>query len=217
MFCGVRDARTTEGALAALDTLVSRDAPLVFVWLAEGARPEGLAEALAERGAVPFELDAPTMVAELGDLDWGALERVPDGFTLQRLDDEAQLDAFADTFTAGLGVPAWAGASWAAFFRAHGPGSRPIHPYLGLLDGEPVATNMLFCGGGVASAYGVATLPEARGRGIGAAITLAPFRAAFEDGWSRAVIFATEMGAPVYRRIGFVDTGSTISRYLWSG
>ncbi len=216
MFCGVWDAQTTEGALAALDTLVEREAPLVFVWLAEGARPEGLTEALTHRGAVPFELDAPTMVADLATLDWSALDRAPGGLTIERLDDDSQLDAFAATFTVGLEVPDWAGASWAEFFRAHGAHSRPIAPYLGFLDGEPVATNMLFCGGGVASVYGVATVPSARGRGIGAAMTLAPYRHAFETGWERAVIFATEMGAPVYRRIGFVDTGSTISRYLWA-
>jgi hypothetical protein len=28
-------------------------------------------------------------------------------------------------------------------------------------------------------------------------------------------LFGTELGVPVYRRIGFRDVGATISRYLW--
>jgi len=66
------------------------------------------------------------------------------------------------------------------------------------------------------SVLGVATVPDVRGQGIGAAITLAPYCDAMESGWERAVIFATDLGAPVYRRIGFTDTGSAISRYLWA-
>ena len=60
MFRGVWDAQTVDGALAALDLLSARGAELVFVWLAEGARPDGLDEALVERGASAFELEAPT-------------------------------------------------------------------------------------------------------------------------------------------------------------
>jgi GNAT superfamily N-acetyltransferase len=216
MFCGVWDAIDTASALDALDILVGRGAPYVFVWLAHGAHPAGLEEALAERGAVPFEIDAPTMVADLGDRDWSALQRAPEALTIEALCNGHHLDAFAATFAEGLGVPEWAGRSWAEMFRRHGPASSPIRPYPGFLDGRPVATNMLFCGGGAASVFGVATVPDARGQGIGAAITLAPYRDALEAGWRHAVIFATELGAPVYRRIGFTDTGSSISRYIWA-
>jgi hypothetical protein len=81
---------------------------------------------------------------------------------IERLLDEEHLDAFAATFTEPLGVPSWAGESWAQLFRAHGPDRLPITPYLGFLDDRPVATNMLFCGGGSASVYGVGTVPDAR-------------------------------------------------------
>jgi hypothetical protein len=41
------------------------------------------------------------------------------------------------------------------------------------------------------------------------------YRDALEQGYHYGVLFATEDGLPVYRRIGFKDTGARISRYLW--
>ena len=92
----------------------------------------------------------------------------------------------------------------------------PIRNYLGYLNGGPVATSTVFYGGGVAGIYCVATLPEARGKGIGAAITLKPLLDTRDnDGYNYAVLFSTEMGTPVYQRIGFRMTDARINRYLW--
>lgn len=97
-----------------------------------------------------------------------------------------------------------------------GIGKTPWRVYVGYLDGKPVATNMLFNGGGVASVYAVATLPSAQGQGIGAAITLKPLLEARDrDGYKYAVLFSTEMGVKVYERIGFRMTDVRINRYLW--
>jgi GNAT superfamily N-acetyltransferase len=87
--------------------------------------------------------------------------------------------------------------------------------FVGRLDGRTVATNMLFCGGGVASVYAVATVEDARGKGIGGAITLAPLLEARSQGYRHAVLFSTEMGVRPYERIGFRTTQARINRYLW--
>jgi ribosomal protein S18 acetylase RimI-like enzyme len=74
---------------------------------------------------------------------------------------------------------------------------------------------MLFNGAGVASVYAVATLPAARGQGIGGAITLMPLLEAREMGYRYGVLFSSEMGVSVYERIGFRLTDARVNRYLW--
>ena len=87
--------------------------------------------------------------------------------------------------------------------------------YVGWLAGRPVATNILVLGGGVAGVYGVGTLAEARRQGIGSAITIKPLLDARDAGMRYGALFSSELGKPVYERVGFVDTGARISRYLW--
>jgi GNAT superfamily N-acetyltransferase len=86
--------------------------------------------------------------------------------------------------------------------------------YLAVLNGQPVGTSQLFLSAGVAGIYNVTCLPEARGQGVGAAITLAPLLKARERGYQVGILQASELGYNVYRRLGFQDFGK-LSVYLW--
>lgn len=86
--------------------------------------------------------------------------------------------------------------------------------YLALLNGKPVGTSQLFLSEGVAGIYNVTCIPEARGQGIGSAVTLAPLLEAREMGYRIAVLQASKRGYNVYRRLGFQDFGN-LSLYLW--
>ena len=79
----------------------------------------------------------------------------------------------------------------------------PIRNYVGYWNNKPVSTSTIFYGGGVAGIYCVSTLPEARGRGIGAAITLRPLRVAREMGYRVGVLQSSEMGFNIYKNLGF--------------
>lgn len=129
--------------------------------------------------------------------------------------DESSLDDFKRVFVEAYEIPEWAGQAWIDATRQVGIGRTPWRIFVGRLAGQPVATSVLFTGGGVASVYGVATLPAARKRGIGGAITLMPLLEARAQGERYAVLFATEMGIHTYQRIGFSIVPGRISRYMW--
>jgi GNAT superfamily N-acetyltransferase len=86
--------------------------------------------------------------------------------------------------------------------------------YLALLNGKPVGTSQLFLSGGVAGIYNVSCIPEARGQGIGSAITLAPLLEARQMGYQVGILQASKGGYNAYRRLGFQDYGK-LSLYLW--
>jgi ribosomal protein S18 acetylase RimI-like enzyme len=79
----------------------------------------------------------------------------------------------------------------------------PTRNYLGYLNGKPVSTSTVFYGGGAAGIYDVATLPEVRGKGLGAALTLKPLQDAREMGYRVGVLQSSEMGFNVYKKLGF--------------
>ena len=220
MFKGVWRARLgPDDADAAIDEAIAwfkaRHAPFAFWWSAPGTAPADWGERLAARGIALWEQDAPGMAADLNRLDETVLARVPPGFAIEEVRDASALAAFHQVLIAGFGMPEWAAQAWIDASERIGIGRTPWRLYVGRLHGEPVATNMLVTGGGVASVLAVGTAPAARRQGIGAAITLAPLLAARQEGYRHAVLFATEEGKPVYARLGFREIGAPISRYLW--
>jgi GNAT superfamily N-acetyltransferase len=234
MFKGVWRTRLADDeADAAIEETIAwfkaRNAPFLFWWTGPGTTPEDLGARLEARGLISMEeqsrqlapgikstqAGAPGMVADLRQVNEAALTSVPPGFTIAPVASEADVYDFKRVFVASYEIPEWAGQAWVDATLQAGIGQSPWKMYLGRLDGEPVATNMLFNGAGVASVYAVATVPAARGKGIGGAITLKPLLEAREMGYHYAVLFSTEMGMRVYERIGFRMANARINRYLW--
>ena len=85
-----------------------------------------------------------------------------------------------------------------------------IAAFVAYLGAEPVACAMTLVSHRVAGVYYVATVEHARRRGLGDALTRLAARAGFEMGADAAWLGASEMGAGLYRRIGFEDLGSTL-------
>lgn len=77
-----------------------------------------------------------------------------------------------------------------------------LRAYLGLVDGRPVATSLSVRTGDVVGVYAVATVPAARGRGYGTALTWATLADA-DPLAALGVLQASDMGRPVYERMGF--------------
>jgi ribosomal protein S18 acetylase RimI-like enzyme len=70
---------------------------------------------------------------------------------------------------------------------------------------RPVAGALVVLSHGIAGIYWVSTREGVRGRGLGAACTIAVARAGFDRGAPFVSLQATPMGEPIYRRLGFEE------------
>lgn len=80
--------------------------------------------------------------------------------------------------------------------------------YVADVDGQPAACLQIFPVDGDASVYWVATLPDARGRGLCRRLMLRALRDAREAGCDISTLQATKLGEPVYARLGYRTHGA---------
>jgi ribosomal protein S18 acetylase RimI-like enzyme len=88
----------------------------------------------------------------------------------------------------------------------HDPDARIV---IGWRDGRPLTTALGYRSGSTIGIYSVATVPEARRRGYGAAMTREIIRAGIAMGCDAAVLQSSPMGLAMYESLGF----RTVVRY----
>jgi ribosomal protein S18 acetylase RimI-like enzyme len=169
-------------------------------WISPSTEPADLAARLAARG-LRHVFDSAGMAADLtGMPEVGQ----PDGLTIVRIRDEAAMHSWANILCSVFNLSAADCATWIDVFSQIGFGDEAqwAH-FVGFLEGIPVATTSLLMAGELAGIYHVATMPQARGRGVGAAVTDHAMRHAREQGARQAALQSSELGFNVYRSLGF--------------
>ncbi|MET8828531.1 GNAT family N-acetyltransferase [Streptomyces sp. NPDC004610] len=170
-----------------------------FLWLFEALLDETARAALpiaAEQAGLRYAFPGTGMAGDVLPLPE---PRHPD-LTFVRVTDETQLRAYADLNSRAYGFPLEDGRDGLLGSTLWKDG---VYAYLGMRGDTPVA-----CAGAVAEdgrlfVALVATDPEWQRKGYGEAVTRkALYEGARATGLTRAVLHATEAGAPVYRRIG---------------
>ena len=169
-------------------------------WVMPSASPADLADRLAARGLV----DDGSWPGFAVTIDALADPAPVDGLEIRRVRTPEDFDAYVGTFAPILSPsPAFTDLFVRASRRiGFGEDAPEVH-FLGLLHGEPVATASLVAAGGAAGIYNVTTTEAARGRGIGAAMTVAAVRQGADRGVALATLQASAIGRPVYERLGF--------------
>ena len=127
-------------------------------------------------------------------------------FKFHLVEDQAQLEVWAQTAFAGFELKPEVRKKFFEsvnnFDIVH---SHQLFLYLGSMGDLPVSTSLLFLGEGVAGIYWVSTIPEARNKGLGSAVTYKTVMEAKRIGYPVAVLEASEMGFKVYRGLGFKE------------
>jgi GNAT superfamily N-acetyltransferase len=213
-FNGVLSSRppAEDTAQAVRDTLAyfqSRDVAGFTWWLAPDLERTAWSQHLLPHG-FQYDDDTPGMAIDLAALP----SPVRHSLDIQRVEDRRMPSKWSDTFAEGYGIPAAMTPLFMDLLDSLGT-QLPFRHYLGLLDGKPVGTSTLFLGAGVAGIYNVATVPEARGQGIGSVMTLAPLYEARDMGYRAGVLQSSDMGYRVYQRLGF-QKRCQIDHFYWS-
>ncbi len=218
LFNSIMDARlTVENVDATVQHVVvdskKRNVPLLW-WVGPSTRPPELATYL-ERYGFSIDEDSPGMAVGLDELN-ESLPMLAGLNITPALSEASQLEwcmAMAAGFEIPLSMTDFVVDSWRKLLSLCDP--KITIAFLARLNGKPVATSLLQLGGGVAGIYAVATIPEARRKGIGAQVTLFPLLEARVRGYKAGVLEASDMGVSVYRSLGFREY-CQISSYRWS-
>jgi GNAT superfamily N-acetyltransferase len=78
-------------------------------------------------------------------------------------------------------------------------------------DGRPVGASACAHFGASGWVGAVAVLPERRRGGLGSALTVAAIERLYQLGAETALLYATEMGRPIYERLGFEAEGECVT------
>jgi ribosomal protein S18 acetylase RimI-like enzyme len=171
-------------------------------WWVDGAG--GPVGRLLESRGLTFNEGGTAMAADLRSLPAGVAP--PAGVQIVPVPDHAALRSWIAVMRIGFGLPRSAEERLFELFAGLTL-EPPLYTFLGLLDGRPVATSQLFVGAGVGGIYNVTCLPDARGRGIGTAVTRAAALEARRHALDVGILQASSLGYPIYRRLGFLDYG----------
>jgi len=200
-----RNEATPAGLLAAVAGARGRGDPFV-VRLRDGVDDRfistltqaGLALAGAETsttGMVAFPIDHDTIAAH-GHPD----------LEIRRVTDVAGIEAHRQTVTAGFGSDPAVALGTACLDLLDRP---ECVVYVGYVDGDPVISGLGWRTGRTVGVFSIATKESARRRGYGAAMTARVVVDGVAAGCDVASLQASEMGRPIYERLGF----RTIVRY----
>ncbi|HVX18239.1 MAG TPA: GNAT family N-acetyltransferase [Acidimicrobiales bacterium] len=185
-----------NSVLARVDEVVPRPAPALVI---TSAMEPDLAPSGFQAIGRP-----PLMVRPAGPSE----HTIPAELTITEVVDEAGLETFEHTLVDAYPEPLMQPYRWGEFNDARVLGG-PTHFFTGYVAGRPVATAAGHVAAGVNLVEFVATMPDARGRGYGEAVTWAATSA---DPTLPAVLTASDLGRPVYERMGYL----AVSRWsLW--
>ena len=133
---------------------------------------------------------------------------IPEDMEIKEILNLEDLKIWADVLVESFEFPKIA-VSYKKYFIKPGIKNLNFQYYLGILNGKPVASAVLFEGEGAAGLFYIGTIPEARRKGIALAMVYYLLNEAKNKGYNISILNASELGYPLYKKIGFKEYYTT--------
>lgn len=197
------DASEIGATAAAIEPLRVCGKPAAMLYVSP------VADAVGERlKAAGFELHEP-MPTMAVDIERLAATRLPAGYEFVRVGSGSEGDAWTEAFAVGYEVPRGVAEAFSPnAINAMTAADAAMQFFAIVRDRKLVCTSLVALMDGVAGVYCVSTVPEERGKGLGAYATAEPLRLAANAGYRVGVLQSSAMGHSVYKRLGFADFGA---------
>lgn len=183
-----------------LEFFKKKDLPMLW-WITPSTRPSRLYAELEKEGLVLAET-VSGMGMDLGKFSGNA--ESPSSVAILPVMDTNDLDKWLSVFEASYEMPGFITAFFREAMNHAGLGPAfPFRHFTCLVNETPVACATVFIHGKTAGLYNVGTVPGARGKGAGTAVSTHAISEAMHSGCRTMVLHATEMGEPVYKSLGF--------------
>jgi len=178
---------------------------LPFSWyLWPNSKPKNLGERLTANG-LTHASSSPGMVADLSQLP----DEVPymEELEIKRAVTEKMMADWLIPIDQAFQLPDFVNDFFIRVYLALGlDENNPTRHFVAYLEGRPLASSTVYLGTDqVAGIWNVATTTEARGKGIGTAVTWRACQEALQKGYTQAILRSSEMGYNVYKRLGFEE------------
>ena len=128
---------------------------------------------------------------------------LPSGAELRQLSEVGQADDYWKVAAASYTSIGFPPEVFAGYSNHDGLLAENVAAFIAYLDDEPVSIAMTIVSHGVAGIYWVGSLEQARGQGLGRAVTAVATNAGFELGADIASLQASPMGKPIYEAMGY--------------
>jgi GNAT superfamily N-acetyltransferase len=197
--CVVTQEAPSAALAASLAWVAARNVPF-HVWVAKKLAAD-LGEVPTNYGLQPDSSLYPGMVLH----PIPQAPRMRAGVTVVPI-SEASLDEFIDTLEEGGLSAELAQRLISPSFAA----DSDVRLFVGRLDGRPVGTSIAIRSRETSGVYNVGTLPSARRRGVGTALTWAAVEAGRAWGYDTIVLQSSVMGLPMYSAMGFRTVASYV-------
>jgi ribosomal protein S18 acetylase RimI-like enzyme len=169
------------------------------IWVRGGQAEDRDLVAAAEAAGFQLVYEMPEMI--LGEKL--KAPELPQGAELRKLAKVEQATDFWRVATASYASIGFPPEVFDGYTNHAGLLAANVVAFIALLDGEPAGIAMTMVSHGVAGIYWVGSLEQARGKGLGRAVTVAATNAGFDLGADVASLQASPMGKPIYLELGY--------------